>query len=167
MRYLFPEHSLSKADLASGKVLFSRPGLTAFPVRLGNELFLRGAATRNYGFSDAADLFVFISGNMAAFVFGRVMIEQGYFAAASRLVKRALQLYAAHILVVVIYIAVIAAVAQGTHDASDLHAFNVAAFITKRFGNSFGRWPCDTGPSIWTCFRSISCYWERLLRRCG
>jgi hypothetical protein len=44
MRYLFPEHSLSKADLASGKVLFSRPGLTAFPVRLGNELFLRGVA---------------------------------------------------------------------------------------------------------------------------
>jgi len=44
MRYLFPDHSLSTADLASGKVLFSRPGLTAFPVRLGNELFLRGAA---------------------------------------------------------------------------------------------------------------------------
>jgi len=44
MQYLFPEHSLSNADLASGKVLFSRPGLTAFPVRLGNELFLRGAA---------------------------------------------------------------------------------------------------------------------------
>ena len=42
MQYLFPEHSLAKADLASGKVLFSRPGLTAFPVRLGNELFLRG-----------------------------------------------------------------------------------------------------------------------------
>jgi 23S rRNA (guanine2535-N1)-methyltransferase len=44
MQYLFPEHSLSKADLASGKVLFSRPGLTAFPVRLGNELFLRAVA---------------------------------------------------------------------------------------------------------------------------
>jgi hypothetical protein len=44
MQYLFPEHSLPKADLASGKVLFSRPGLTAFPVRLGNELFLRAVA---------------------------------------------------------------------------------------------------------------------------
>jgi hypothetical protein len=44
MQYLFPEHSLAKADLASGKVLFSRPGLTAFPVRLGNELFLRGVS---------------------------------------------------------------------------------------------------------------------------
>ena len=40
--------------------------------------------TRNYGFSDAADLFVFISGYTAAFVFGRVMIERGYLAAALR-----------------------------------------------------------------------------------
>jgi hypothetical protein len=86
---------------------------------------------KNYGFSDAADLFVFISGYTAAFVFGRVMIERGYLAAASRLVKRALQLYAAHILVVVVYIAVIAAVAQGTHDANDLNVFNVAAFVSK------------------------------------
>ena len=31
---------------------------------------------KNYGFSDAADLFVFISGYTAAFVFGRVMIER-------------------------------------------------------------------------------------------
>ena len=31
---------------------------------------------KNYGFSDAADLFVFISGYNAAFVFGRVMIER-------------------------------------------------------------------------------------------
>ena len=45
--------------------------------------------TRNYGFSDAADLFVFISGYAAACVFGRIMVEQGYVAAASRLVKRA------------------------------------------------------------------------------
>jgi hypothetical protein len=45
--------------------------------------------TRNYGFSDAADLFVFISGYAAACVFGRIMVEQGCVAAASRLVKRA------------------------------------------------------------------------------
>jgi hypothetical protein len=64
---------------------------------------------KNYGFSDAADLFVFISGYTAAFVFGRVMIERGYAAAASRLAKRAFTLYAAHIIVVVIYIALLPA----------------------------------------------------------
>src|SRR6202163_1727523 len=92
---------------------------------------LNSITTRNYGFSDAADLFVFISGYTAAFVFGRVMIEWGYFAAASRLAKRALQLYAAHILVVVVYIAVIAGVSREFHDPDDLNQFNVAVFISK------------------------------------
>jgi hypothetical protein len=92
---------------------------------------LNSATTRNYGFSDAADLFVFISGYTAAFVFGRIMIERGYFAAASRLAKRTLQLYAAHILVVVVYIAVIAGVSQELHDPNDLNVFNAAAFISK------------------------------------
>jgi len=92
---------------------------------------LSWATTRNYGFSDAADLFVFISGYTAAFVFGRVMIERGYFAAASRLLKRALELYAAHIIVVIVYIAVVASVSRGLHDPNDLDVFNVAAFIRK------------------------------------
>ena len=92
---------------------------------------LSSITTRNYGFSDAADLFVFISGYTAALVFGRVMIERGYLAAASRLVKRALQLYAAHIVVVVVYIAVIVSVARGLHDPNDLNVFNVAVFISK------------------------------------
>jgi hypothetical protein len=88
---------------------------------------------KNYGFSDAADLFVFISGYTAAFVFGRVMIERGYAAAASRLAKRAFTLYAAHIIVVVIYIAVIACVSRQFHDPDDLNQFNVAVFMNMPF----------------------------------
>jgi len=34
--------------------------------------------TRNYGFSDAADLFIFISGYTVAFVFARMMLDVGY-----------------------------------------------------------------------------------------
>src|SRR6266404_6675199 len=94
---------------------------------------LSSLTTRNYGFSDAADLFVFISGYTAAFVFGRVMIERGYAAAASRLAKRALELYAAHIIVVVIYIAVIACVSREFHDPDDLNQFNVAVFLNMPF----------------------------------
>jgi len=88
---------------------------------------------KNYGFSDAADLFVFISGYTAALVFGRVMIERGYAAATSRLAKRALTLYAAHIIVVVIYIAVIACVSLEFHDPDDLNQFNVAVFMNMPF----------------------------------
>jgi hypothetical protein len=95
---------------------------------------LSSITTRNYGFSDAADLFVFISGYTAAFVFGRIMIEQGYLAAASRLVRRASELYAAHIVVVAIYIALIAWVSRELHDPDDLNQFNVAVFMSKPLG---------------------------------
>ena len=32
---------------------------------------------RNYGFSDAADLFVFVSGYTASFVYTRIILERG------------------------------------------------------------------------------------------
>lgn len=87
----------------------------------------------HYGFSDAADVFVFISGYTAALVFGRIMIERGYRAAASRLAKRAIKLYAAHILVVVIYIALVSCVSRALHDPDDLNQFNVAVFMNMPF----------------------------------
>ena len=92
---------------------------------------LNAITTRNYGFSDAADLFVFISGYTAACVFGRIMIEQGYLAATSRLVKRALKLYAAHIIVLVIYIVTVEHVSRGLDDPDDLIQFNIAVFMSK------------------------------------
>ena len=33
---------------------------------------------RNYGFSDATEIFIFISGYTAAFVYGRAMLEVGF-----------------------------------------------------------------------------------------
>jgi hypothetical protein len=95
---------------------------------------LSWVTTRNYGFSDAADLFVFISGYTAAFVFGRIMIERGYLAAASRLIRRTFELYAAHIIVVVIYVALIASVSQKLHDPDDLDQFNIAVVMNEPLG---------------------------------
>src|SRR6202167_5053596 len=51
---------------------------------------------RNYGFSDATEIFVFISGYTAAFVYGRAM-RNGFVVAAARILKRAWQIYVAHI----------------------------------------------------------------------
>ena len=90
---------------------------------------LNSLTSRNYGFSDAADLFVFISGYTAALVFGRIMIERGIIAATSRLVRRASQLYAAHILVVAVYIVLVALVSRGLRDPDDLNQFNIAVFL--------------------------------------
>ena len=82
--------------------------------------------TRNYGFSDAADLFVFISGYTTAFVYAKVMLERGFAIAAIRLLKRAWQLYVAHVLVVVVFVTAIGFSAQRYNLPAVLHAYNVA-----------------------------------------
>src|SRR5258708_35786269 len=43
---------------------------------------------RNYGFSDAAEIFIFISGYTAAFVYGRAMLESGFVVATARVLRR-------------------------------------------------------------------------------
>jgi hypothetical protein len=67
---------------------------------------------RNYGFSDATEIFVFISGYTAAFVYGRAMRERGVVVASARILKRAWQVYVAHIFLFVIYLAEIAYVSR-------------------------------------------------------
>jgi hypothetical protein len=67
---------------------------------------------RNYGFSDATEIFVFISGYTAAFVYGRAMQTTGFVVAAARVLKRAWQIYVAHVFLFAIYLAEIAYVAQ-------------------------------------------------------
>jgi hypothetical protein len=60
---------------------------------------------RNYGFSDATEIFVFISGYTAAFVYGRAMRETGVVVASARILKRAWQVYVAHVFLFAIYMA--------------------------------------------------------------
>ena len=67
---------------------------------------------RNYGFSDATEIFVFISGYTAAFVYGRAMQISGFIVAAARVLKRAWQIYVAHVFLFAIYLAEIAYVAH-------------------------------------------------------
>ncbi len=85
--------------------------------------------TRNYGFSDAADLFVFISGYTASFVYAKLMLERGFIVGATRLTKRVWQLYVAHIILFVIYIVSIGYVAQRYSDPDIISEFNVAGLV--------------------------------------
>ncbi|RJF69575.1 OpgC domain-containing protein [Rhodopseudomonas palustris] len=85
--------------------------------------------TRNYGFSDAADLFVFISGYTASFVYAKMMLERGFIVGGTRLTKRVWQLYVAHIVLFVIYIVAIGYVAQRFSDPDIINEFNVAGLV--------------------------------------
>src|SRR6266481_50998 len=67
---------------------------------------------RNYGFSDATEIFVFISCYTAAFVYGRAMEQHGFIVASARVLKRAWQIYVAHVFLLAIYLAEIAYVSN-------------------------------------------------------
>ncbi len=67
---------------------------------------------RNYGFSDATEIFVFISGYTAAFVYGRAMEQHGFVVAGARVLKRAWQIYIAHVFLFAVYLAEIAYVSH-------------------------------------------------------
>ena len=53
---------------------------------------------RNYGFSDATEIFVFISGYTAVIAYARMMQREGWVRSAARVYRRVWQLYVAHIL---------------------------------------------------------------------
>src|SRR5204862_4689948 len=66
---------------------------------------------RNYGFSDATEIFVFVSGYTAAFVYGREMRERGFLIAGAHILRRSWQIYVAHVFLFAIYLAEISYVA--------------------------------------------------------
>src|SRR6476660_5761331 len=86
---------------------------------------------RNYGFSDAADLFVFISGYTASFVYARMMLERGFVIGGTRLIRRAWQIYVAHISLLVMYIAEVGYLAHRYGNPNLEKEFNVAGFMAN------------------------------------
>jgi len=72
---------------------------------------LTWATIRNYGFSDATEIFIFISGYTAAFVYGRAMQQSGFVIAGARIMRRVWQIYVAHVFLFTIFLAEISYVA--------------------------------------------------------
>ena len=66
---------------------------------------------RNYGFSDATEIFIFISGYTASFVYGRAMRDVGFVVATARILRRVWQIYVAHVFLFTIFLAEISYVA--------------------------------------------------------
>jgi hypothetical protein len=84
---------------------------------------------RNYGFSDATEIFVFISGFTAAFVYGRAMREHGFIIAGARVLKRAWQIYIAHIFLFAVYLAEIGYVTHAFENPLYTEEMGVLSFL--------------------------------------
>src|ERR1700744_1302798 len=124
----------AEAGVVAREALLAQPGAPAIarPVAAERELRLdlfRGLALwmifidhlpqnlftwltiRNYGLSDATEIFIFISGYTAAFVYGRAMRDSGFVVATARILRRVWQIYVAHVFLFTIFLAEISYVA--------------------------------------------------------
>jgi hypothetical protein len=86
---------------------------------------------RNYGFSDAAEIFIFISGYTAAFVYGRAMLKFGFVVASARILKRVWQIYAAHVLLFAILVAEVSYVTINLEKPFYAEEMQVAYFLKQ------------------------------------
>ena len=84
---------------------------------------------RNYGFSDAAEFFVFISGYLAGFIYGPIIGAGHFLAALKRLWKRAAEMYVAHIMLFLIFTAQIARTVRKFDNPMYEDEFNVHNFL--------------------------------------
>ena len=87
---------------------------------------------RSYGFSDAAEIFIFISGFTAAFVYGRAMREAGFVIATARILRRVWQIYVANVFLFTIFFAEIVYAAR---------SFNNPLYTNEMGVNDFLRHP--------------------------
>jgi hypothetical protein len=84
---------------------------------------------RNFGFSGAADIFIFIAGYAASITYARIMLERGFIVGATRLSKRAWHLYVGYVVLFVIYAATITNVAAEYAAPDIITEFNVSGLV--------------------------------------
>jgi len=88
---------------------------------------------RNFGFSDAAEMFVFISGYAAALAFGRTYVREGFAAGTRRVVKRIGEIYIAHILLLIACVGGIGIAARAFESPLYYEYINLVPFAHEPF----------------------------------
>jgi hypothetical protein len=88
---------------------------------------------RNYAFSDATEMFIFISGYSAALAYGGALQRQGLLVATAKVLRRCWQLYIAHIFLFVIFTAQIAYVAHNFRNPMFVDEMGIAGFLNEPY----------------------------------
>ena len=82
-------------------------------------------------FSDAAEVFILISGYTAGMVYGRAMERQGFALAGLRVYHRVWQLYVAHIFLFVMFMAMMAYTVNNLNNSLYAEEFRAADFLNE------------------------------------
>ncbi|MDE2513681.1 MAG: OpgC domain-containing protein [Alphaproteobacteria bacterium] len=80
-------------------------------------------------FSDAAEVFIFISGFTAALVYGRSLLRNGALLVTAQIYRRVWQLYVAHIFLFVIFVAEVSYSVLVVHNPMYIEEMRVANFL--------------------------------------
>jgi hypothetical protein len=86
---------------------------------------------QSLGFSDAAEMFILISGYTAGLVFGRIFDERGFVVAGVRVYLRVWQLYVAHVFLFMLFMAMVAHTASTLNSAIYAEELGVADFLRE------------------------------------
>ncbi|TDF81681.1 OpgC family protein [Pseudomonas sp. H9] len=68
---------------------------------------LANLTVRNFGFSDAAEIFVFLAGYAAVLAYGKIALRDGWLVACVRILRRAWVLYVVHIFLLVLLMGIV------------------------------------------------------------
>jgi hypothetical protein len=83
------------------------------------------------GFSDAAEVFIFISGYTAGMVYGRTIGQRGLLRTAIRIYHRVWQLYVAHVFLFMQFMATVAYLVDDLNNAIYAEEFRAADFLKE------------------------------------
>src|SRR5690242_11296674 len=84
---------------------------------------------RTWSFGDAAELFFFMSGYIAALVYGRTLAQRGFLAATARIYRRAWDIYATQMVLLVFLVATLATAADAFGNTALLTTYRISAFL--------------------------------------
>jgi hypothetical protein len=83
---------------------------------------------KNFGFSDAAEIFIFISGYAAALAFSKSFARRGFRAGAQRVGKRIGEIYVAHVLLLIVCVGGIGVAARAFENPVYYEYINLVPF---------------------------------------
>jgi hypothetical protein len=93
--------------------------------------FLSHFTLQAFQFCDAAEVFIFISGFTAALVYGRILASQGRLRATALVLRRAWQLYVAHIFLFMLFMAEVSYTATTFNNPMYAEEMRVASFLRE------------------------------------
>lgn len=86
---------------------------------------------RNFGLSDATEIFIFISGYSAMLAYGTTFERRGFLFASAQVLRRCWQIYVAHVFLVAIFIGHITYVSQRYNNPMFSDEMGLAVFVAE------------------------------------